>query len=73
MTTIIANKYEIITKLGQGSFGKVFKGKHIRTGEEFAIKIHHKDIVDVLKHEAKIYKYLQGIIKNLLEYLKSNI
>ena len=49
------------------------KGKHIRTGEEFAIKIHHKDIVDVLKHEAKIYKYLQGIIKNLLEYLKSNI
>ncbi len=61
MTTIIGNKYEIISKLGEGSFGKVFKGRHIRSNEEFAIKIQHKDIVEVLKHEAKIYKYLQGI------------
>ena len=61
MTTIIANKYEILSKIGEGSFGKVFKGKHILTGEEFAIKIQHKDIEHVLKHEAKIYKYLHGI------------
>ena len=61
MTTIIGNKYEIISKLGEGSFGKVFKGRHIRSNEEFAIKIQHKEIVEVLKHEAKIYKYLQGI------------
>ena len=61
MTTIIANKYEIISKLGEGSFGKVFKGRHIRSNEEFAIKIQHKEVTEVLKHEAKIYKYLQGI------------
>jgi serine/threonine protein kinase len=31
MTYIIGNKYEIIEEIGQGSFGKVFRGKHTRT------------------------------------------
>lgn len=61
MSTIIGNKYEIISNLGEGSFGRVFKGKNIRTKEDIAIKIQHKDIADVLKHEAKIYKHLKDI------------
>ena len=61
MSTIIANKYEILEKIGEGTFGKVFKGKNIRSAEEVAIKIQHKDIDNVLKHEAKIYKYLKDI------------
>jgi serine/threonine protein kinase len=36
---IIANKYELLEKLNSGSFGTVYKGKHIRTGELVAIKI----------------------------------
>jgi len=62
MSTIIGNKYEIIEKIGEGTFGKVFKGKNIRTQETIAIKIQHKDIENVLKHEAKIYKYLKDIL-----------
>jgi serine/threonine protein kinase len=61
MSTIIANKYEILEKLGEGTFGKVFKGKNMRSAEEIAIKIQHKDIENVLKHEAKIYKYLRDV------------
>ena len=61
MTIIIGNKYEIINELGKGSFGKVFKGKNIRSNDEVAIKIQHKGITEILKHEAKIYKYLQDI------------
>jgi len=61
MVTIIGNKYEIISDLGEGTFGKVFKGKNIRTQQDIAIKIQHKDITNVLKHEDKIYKHLQDI------------
>jgi len=61
MSTIIANKYEILELLGEGTFGKVFKGKNIRSNEEIAIKIQHKDIENVLKHEAKIYRFLKDI------------
>ena len=62
MTFIIGNKYEIIEEIGQGSFGKVFRGKHIRTSEEVAVKIQFKSIVNVLQHEAKIYKHLENSI-----------
>jgi len=61
MSIIISNKYEILEKIGEGTFGKVFKGKNIRSGENIAIKIQHKDIENVLKHEAKIYKHLKNI------------
>ena len=61
MSYIVSNKYKIIDKIGEGSFGKVFSGKHIRTDESIAIKIQFKSIVNVLQHEAKIYKELIDI------------
>lgn len=61
MSYIISNKYQIIEQIGEGSFGKVFSGKHIRTDEPIAIKIQFKSIVNVLQHEAKIYKQLTDI------------
>ena len=61
MTTIIGNKYEILHKIGEGTFGKVFKGKNIRSNEDIAIKIQYKDIANVLRHEAKIYQRLKDI------------
>ncbi len=70
MSTIIANKYEILEKIGEGTFGKVFKGKNIRSREEIAIKIQHKDIHNVLRQEAKIYKFLRDVngIPNIRHY-----
>jgi len=61
MTYIISNKYRLIEQIGEGSFGKVFLGKHIRTDENIAIKIQFKSVVNVLQHEAKIYKELIDI------------
>ena len=55
---MISNKYELIEKLNEGSFGQVFKGKHVRTGELVAIKIERKSENSSLKNEAKIYQYL---------------
>ena len=34
----ILNQYEIINKLGQGGFGKVYKAKHKETEQVVAIK-----------------------------------
>ena len=37
MTLTIGNKYEILQLIGEGTFGRVFKGKNIRSSEEIAI------------------------------------
>jgi serine/threonine protein kinase len=57
---IIDKKYEVLEKLSEGSFGQVFKGLHVRTGELVAIKIERKtgETGSSLKNEAKIYQYL---------------
>jgi serine/threonine protein kinase len=56
---IIDKKYEVLEKLSEGSFGQVFKGLHVRTGELVAIKIERKTVSgSSLKNEAKIYQYL---------------
>ena len=56
---LINNKYKIIEELGEGSFGKIYKGENIRTNELVAIKI--ESIVNgnkLLKNESTIYQYL---------------
>ena len=57
---IIDKKYELLEKLSEGSFGQVYKGKNIRTGELVAVKMERKNgsTVGSLKNEAKIYQYL---------------
>ena len=56
---MIANKYSVIEKISEGSFGTILKGKNERTGELVAIKIESKStITPTLKTEAKIYQYL---------------
>ena len=57
--SIINNKYKIIEELGEGSFGKIYKGENIRTNEFVAIKI--ESIINgdkLLKNESIIYQYL---------------
>jgi serine/threonine protein kinase len=59
---LIANKYKILTKIGSGSFGSIFKGINIRTNEKVAIKIESiSDEMKLLKHESNIYRLLSNI------------
>ena len=36
---LINNKYKLLEKIGEGSFGSIYKGENIRTNEYVAIKI----------------------------------
>jgi serine/threonine protein kinase len=56
---IISNKYEILEQIGEGGFGKIYKGRNIRTGENVAIKVEPiANQTKLLKNETKIYQYL---------------
>ena len=39
---MIANKYKLIEKISEGSFGSVYKAENIRTNEYVAIKFENK-------------------------------
>lgn len=60
---IIGNKYELVKKINQGSFGALYQGKNIRTGELVAIKVEKRSEseVNTLKYEANVYNYLKNI------------
>ena len=62
MSLIVAKKYKIISKLGEGSFGKIFSGVNINTDEEVAVKIEKLDEHSLLKNEASVYKLLENIV-----------
>jgi len=57
--SLIGNKYKLLEKIGEGSFGSIYKGTNIRTNEFVAIKI--EPIIHdlkLLKNESIIYQYL---------------
>lgn len=58
---LINNKYEILNKIGEGSFGSIYRGKNIRTNEYVAIKAKSiKNKIKMLKNKSNIYMYLNG-------------
>ena len=58
---LIANKYRILTKINEGSFGAVYKSVNIRTQEEVVLKLEPmKNDTKLLKNETKIYQYLKS-------------
>jgi len=58
---IISNKYEVLNQIGEGNFGKIYKGRNIRTGENVAIKIEEiSNGTKLLKNETMIYQYLSS-------------
>jgi len=61
MVDLINNKYKIIEKIGEGSFGNIFKAFNKRKRENVVIKI--ESIIGgtkLLKHETIIYQYLKN-------------
>lgn len=56
---VIANKYQIQKKLGEGNFGAVCKGLCLKTKKIVAIKMEHQNVIySLMKHEATVLHYL---------------
>lgn len=59
----VGNKYRLGRKIGSGSFGDIFLGTDITTGEEVAVKLESiKTKHPQLLYESKLYRILQGSI-----------
>ncbi|KAG0232976.1 Casein kinase I isoform alpha [Actinomortierella wolfii] len=59
-TVIIGGQYRVLGKIGEGSFGEVYRATHIDTGVDYAIKrepinVPHPQLI----HEAKMYEKLK--------------
>ena len=57
----VGGKYNITKRLGSGSFGDLYAGINVKTGEEIAIKL---ELVNtdhpILNYEAILVRKLQG-------------
>jgi serine/threonine protein kinase len=57
----VAGKYRLVKKLGEGSFGTVFQGTNIKTGEDVAIKLENqKAEINQLHYEYRVLKVLEA-------------
>lgn len=59
----VGKKYRLGKKIGSGSFGDIYLGTDVSTGEEVAMKLEStKSKHPQLVYEAKLYKILQGAV-----------
>ena len=58
LNKVFFNKYKCIKKLGEGSFGMIFKAEY--KNEYFALKFENKSSINLLEKEANIMLYLKG-------------
>ena len=57
----VGNKYRLGRRIGSGSFGDIYLGTNIQTGDEVAIKLETiRTKHPQLLYESKLYKILQG-------------
>ena len=57
----IASRYRIREQIGGGSFGTIYRGDDVKTGNLIAVKIESHDVtVPQLSNESKVYTALQG-------------
>ncbi|KAH8062812.1 protein kinase [Aureococcus anophagefferens] len=52
----VGKKYRLGRKIGSGSFGDIYLGTNLTSGEEVAIKLEHPQLL----YESKIYRILHG-------------
>jgi serine/threonine protein kinase len=58
----VGRKYRLGRKIGSGSFGDIYLGTNMSTGEEVAIKLEStKSKHPQLQRETRIYRSLHGI------------
>ena len=63
----VGKKYRLGRKIGSGSFGDIYLGTNMTTGEEVAIKLESvKTKHPQLLYESKIYRILHGGCKYLI-------
>ncbi|KAL8215030.1 hypothetical protein R6Q57_004479 [Mikania cordata] len=61
MDQIVGGKFKLGRKIGSGSFGELYLGVNIHSGEEVAVKLESvKTRHPQLHYESKIYRLLQG-------------
>ncbi|CAF2041260.1 hypothetical protein HID58_033317 [Brassica napus] len=61
MDRVVGGKYKLGRKLGSGSFGEIFIGKNVQTGDEVAVKLEPaRARHPQLHYESKLYMLLQG-------------
>ncbi|XP_010556910.1 PREDICTED: casein kinase 1-like protein 8 [Tarenaya hassleriana] len=61
MDRVVGGKYKLGRKLGSGSFGELFLGLNVQTGEEVAVKMEPvSSRHPQLQYESKLYMLLQG-------------
>jgi casein kinase I family protein HRR25 len=59
--TLVNKKYTLLEKIGEGSFGSIYRGQNIRTSEYVAIKVEPiENETKLLKNESTIYQYLNN-------------
>jgi len=60
---MLGGKYTLLEQIGEGKFGKIFKGENKLTQKMVAIKIENKQAhITTLKTEAKMYHYLSNLV-----------
>ncbi|KAK4336929.1 hypothetical protein RND71_043971 [Anisodus tanguticus] len=58
---VVAGKYQLVRKIGSGSFGEIYLGINVTNGDEVAVKVEQtKTRHPQLLYEARVYKVLQG-------------
>lgn len=63
MQLLVGGKFRLGLKIGSGSFGEVYRGTNIKSGEEVAIKMESvKCKHPQLLYEAKVYRTLAGSV-----------
>ena len=70
MNKIFFKKYQILKKIGCGSFGSVYLGKNITTEQLYAVKFEPKNQQDlILERESYLLYYLRGFgIPQIITY-----
>ena len=57
----VARKFRVGPKIGSGSFGEIYAGTNVHTGEEVAIKLEPlRSRRPQLSSEHKVYRNLEG-------------
>lgn len=58
---VIAKKYQLVARLGNGQFGSVCKARSLKTGKPHAVKLESSEApYPLLKHEATLLYYLNA-------------